>query len=64
MTRRWEDFGEAEGLFRALRSPKGEQMVLDQNFFVETILPRGMFRKLSDDPVRSPILRGQRRLYG
>jgi len=65
MTRRWEDFGEAEGLFRALRSPKGEQMVLDQNFFVETILPRGMFRKLSDEEManyRAPFLEREARL--
>jgi haloalkane dehalogenase len=65
MTRRWEDFGEAEGLFRALRSPKGEQMVLDENFFVETILPRGMFRKLSDEEManyRAPFLERESRL--
>jgi len=65
MTRRWEDFGEADGLFRALRSPKGEQMVLDQNFFVETILPRGMFRKLSDEEManyRAPFLEREARL--
>lgn len=46
--RRWEDFGEVGGLFRALRSEKGEQMVLDENFFVEGILPRSILRKLSD----------------
>lgn len=65
LPRRWEDFGEAEGLFRALRSPNGEQMVLDQNFFVETILPRGMFRKLSDEEManyRAPFLERESRL--
>ncbi|HZI55368.1 MAG TPA: haloalkane dehalogenase [Verrucomicrobiae bacterium] len=46
--RRWEDFGEAGGLFRALRSEKGEQMIFDENFFVEGILPRSILRKLSD----------------
>ena len=46
--RRWEDFGEAGGLFRALRSEKGEQMILDENFFVEGIMPRSILRKLSD----------------
>jgi len=40
MPLRREDFGEAAGMFRGLRSAHGEQMVLDQNFFVETILPR------------------------
>src|SRR4051794_8869072 len=48
MTRNWEDFGEAAGIFQAVRSEKGEQMVLDGNFFVETILPRVTFRKLSE----------------
>ena len=65
LPRRWEDFAEAEGLFRALRSPNGEQMVLDQNFFVETILPRGMFRKLSDEEManyRAPFLERESRL--
>jgi haloalkane dehalogenase len=65
LTRRWEDFGEAEGLFRALRSPQGEQMVLDQNFFVETILPRGMFRKLNDEEManyRAPFRERESRL--
>jgi haloalkane dehalogenase len=63
--RRWDDFGEASGLFRELRSPEGEQMVLDQNFFVETILPRGMFRKLSDEEMnayRAPFLERESRL--
>ncbi len=35
LPRRWEDFGEAAGIFRALRSEKGEHMILDDNFFVE-----------------------------
>ena len=30
----WEDFGEAGGVFRALRSSEGEHLVLDQNFSV------------------------------
>jgi haloalkane dehalogenase len=45
---RWSDFGEAAGLFQALRSPAGEAMVLDQNAFVEMVLPRGVIRTLSD----------------
>jgi haloalkane dehalogenase len=35
--------------FEALRSPAGEQLVLEQNMFVEQILPGAMFRKLSDE---------------
>jgi haloalkane dehalogenase len=45
---RWSDFGEAAGLFQALRSPAGEAMVLDQNAFVEMVLPRGVIRTLSE----------------
>jgi len=65
MPRRWEDFGEAGGIFRALRSEKGEQMILRDNFFVETILPRSMFRKLSDQEMavyRAPFLQREARL--
>jgi haloalkane dehalogenase len=49
LPRRWSDFGEAAGMFMALRSPKGEQMVLEENFFVEKVLPFGVIRKLTDD---------------
>lgn len=65
LPRRWKDFGEAEGIFRALRSEKGEQMTLDQNFFVETILPRSVLRKLSDEEMaayRAPFLEREARL--
>src|SRR5258708_23550835 len=44
----WADFGEAGSIFRALRSEKGEQMILEENVFVETILPRSILRKLGD----------------
>ncbi|MBV8173000.1 MAG: haloalkane dehalogenase [Verrucomicrobia bacterium] len=43
----WEDFGEVRGIFQALRSEKGERMILDENFFVEAILPRSILRRLS-----------------
>lgn len=49
LPRRWDDFGEAAGVFKALRSPAGEEMVLGQNFFVEGMLPRATMRTLSDD---------------
>ena len=61
----WTDFGEAGGVFRALRSKEGEQMVLDGNFFVEGILPRGMFRELSEQEMgayRAPFLKSEDRL--
>jgi haloalkane dehalogenase len=65
LPRRWEDFGDAAGIFRALRSEKGEHMILDDNFFVETILPRNVIRKLSDDEMtayRAPCLERDARL--
>src|SRR5204862_81312 len=62
---RWEDFGEAGAIFRGLRSPQGEQMVLDDNLFVEGVLPRGVLRKLSDAEMaayRAPFLMREARL--
>ena len=61
----WEDFGEARGVFEGLRSPRGEQMILDQNLFVEGVLPRSILRKLSDeemDAYRAPFLKREDRL--
>jgi haloalkane dehalogenase len=61
----WEGFGEAGGIFRGLRSPQGEHMILDENFFVETILPRSILRKLSDQEMaayRAPFLEREARL--
>jgi len=56
---RWEEFGQAEGIFRALRSPEGQQMVIEGNFFVEGVLPRSVMRKLSEEEMaayRKPFL--------
>jgi haloalkane dehalogenase len=61
----WEDFGEAGRIFRGLRSEKGEQMVLDENLFVEVILPRSILRKLSEQEMaayRAPFLTRESRL--
>lgn len=47
---RWDGFPESmKGLFQSLRSPKGEAMVLEKNFFVEKMLPGAIMRKLSDE---------------
>jgi haloalkane dehalogenase len=65
MPMRWEDFGEAQGMFRGLRSEQGEQMILDKNLFVEAILPRSIIRKLSDEEMavyRSPFRDREARL--
>ena len=59
LPRRWDDFGEAAAIFRALRSDAGERMILDGNFFVETILPRSTMRTLGDEEMaayRAPFL--------
>jgi len=65
MSRRWEDFGEAAPIFQALRSEKGEHMVLDENFFVEGILPRAILRKLTEQEMaayRAPFRTREDRL--
>jgi haloalkane dehalogenase len=46
----WSDFpSDLRGVFEGFRSPQGEAMVLEQNIFVEQVLPAGMQRKLSDE---------------
>jgi haloalkane dehalogenase len=56
----WADFpGEARAIFEALRSPAGESMVLEQNMFVERVLPASILRRLTDDEMaeyRHPYL--------
>lgn len=48
--RRWADFAAGrDAIFRALRSPEGERMVMEQNFFVETLMPKSIMRRLSED---------------
>jgi haloalkane dehalogenase len=48
--RRWDDFPNGrDAMFRALRSERGEHMVLDENFFIEVVLPKSIIRKLSDE---------------
>jgi haloalkane dehalogenase len=44
----WEEIGpDFASLLQALRSPAGEAMVLQDNLFVEQVLPSGMLRALS-----------------
>ncbi len=52
-------------MFRALRSEQGEHMVLDQNYFIETVLPRSTIRPLSDEEMmayRRPFMLREARL--
>jgi haloalkane dehalogenase len=45
----WEDFPEpGRELFRALRSPAGDDLVLKQNIFIEKLLPGGTIRHLGE----------------
>lgn len=64
--RRWEDFPNGrDAMFRALRSEQGEHMVLDENFFIEVVLPKSIIRKLSDEEMtayRAPFLDREARL--
>jgi haloalkane dehalogenase len=64
--RRWEDFsGGRDRQFRLLRSLEGERLVLDENMFVEVVLPRGILRKLTDEEMeayRAPYRDRERRL--
>jgi haloalkane dehalogenase len=47
--REWEDLPPSRApIFRDLRSEKGEQMILDENFFIETLLPKLVIRRLSE----------------
>ena len=44
----WEEWPEAaRGIFRAMRSPAGEDVVLQKNVFVERILPASVLRGLT-----------------
>jgi haloalkane dehalogenase len=46
----WLDFhGSVRGVFQGFRSPNGELMVLEQNIFVEGVLPGAIRRRLSDE---------------
>ncbi len=46
---KWSEWpAAATDVFKAMRSPAGDDMILNQNLFVEVILPRSVIRKLSD----------------
>src|SRR5258705_13361126 len=55
----WSEFPSAvRQLFQGFRSPRGERMVLEQNIFVESVLPAQIRRQLSDeemDHYRAPF---------
>ncbi|MDJ0612739.1 MAG: haloalkane dehalogenase [Rhizobiaceae bacterium] len=46
----WDHWNEqAKSVFQALRSPAGEDMILQKNIFIERILTGSILRKLSDE---------------
>jgi haloalkane dehalogenase len=55
----WDAWPEAaRSIFQGLRSPAGEEMILERNVFVERILPASILRTLSDqelDEYRRPF---------
>jgi haloalkane dehalogenase len=55
----WSDFpGPMRTVFQGFRSPEGESMVLEQNMFVEAVLPASVKRQLTDeemDHYRAPF---------
>jgi haloalkane dehalogenase len=48
----WDTFGMRAAL-QALRSPTGEAMVLEDNFFIEQILPKAILRTLSAEEMEA-----------
>lgn len=56
----WDSFDdEGRALFEGFRSPAGEQMVLDNNIFVEGFIPAAVIRDLSEEEMneyRRPFL--------
>jgi haloalkane dehalogenase len=57
----WDDWPEAaKGIFQAFRSPKGEELILERNYFVEKVLPLSVLTPLSDEAMeayRRPFVR-------
>ena len=46
----WDEWSErARNIFQAMRSPAGEEIVLQENVFVERVLPASIMRTLSDE---------------
>ena len=56
----WEEWSPAATpIFQGFRSPKGEQMILERNMFVERVLPGSVLRGLTDaemEVYRQPFL--------
>ena len=61
----WNDWPDnARGIFQAFRSKKGEDLVLNRNLFIESVLPNSIIRELTQEEMnhyRSPFLRTEDR---
>jgi haloalkane dehalogenase len=61
----WDDWPvKARGIFQGFRSPKGEDLVLKRNLFIEGVLPSSILRKLSDEEMaayRAPFAKEEDR---
>lgn len=55
----WEQWPKAmQPVFQGFRSPAGEKMILEENFFIEKVVPASILRKLTDaemDEYRRPF---------
>jgi haloalkane dehalogenase len=64
--RGWDDFPPGrDRMFRRLRSEEGEHLILDENYFIEVVLPRSIIRQLSEeemDAYREPFRERESRL--
>jgi len=46
----WDEWPEkARGIFQGFRSPKGEDLILNRNLFIEAVLPSSIMRPLTDE---------------
>ena len=61
----WSEWPEdARDIFKAFRSDKGEDLILQRNLFVEAVLPNAIIRKLTDEEMnhyRAPFLTSEDR---
>jgi haloalkane dehalogenase len=57
----WSDWPEdARKIFQGFRSPAGEELILDKNYFIELVLPNSVIRELTPsemDNYRRPFLK-------
>lgn len=50
----WNDWPEgARGIFQGFRSPKGEDLILKRNMFIEAVLPNSIIRTMSDEEMEA-----------